>query len=495
MVVRVAPGQVRFVLPHLTVDARGVALGRDVLFRFATLDRLVGFLRFVSAEIGLAELGADTKIRFARSLGGSRESLFVVEQVSPHAIEPLARAARGAQGQGFTGGGRHHVQLRDAQSPLGYDIEALETGAADLHLYAADVYTALKFDGEMSLLQLLLRLELQRVSLAPESLSARRLPSLIYLTVRQGLGPALVELLAHAGVRAYAAMIDSPPRAGAASGGKLWLFRLEQPPPRLAGLFAHTPGITAFFPINDNVAVAAGYRHPLHLDACRGVFEEGRLVLFEPPPQPPRLFATLPRLHPIEDLVRMPNPTAPASSPRVSTFAPIDLRTPLHLVRVPPRAEGPVATLVPWTQVSWVQRVGVGLPQAALANYRIAALTQGLLIVASETLQWFPFGTLLAKAARGVLVPVGYRLRPAVSNGLLEERLGTADGSFVIFAAPEQAPFRVAGGDLAPLETHVLGQLSVLRTPPRVALEAEAAGPAPEVHYGAGFTMPLWGEG
>lgn len=497
MVVRVAPGQVRFVLPQLTVDARGVVQGRDLVLRFPTLDRLVTFLRFVSAEMALAELGADLKIRFARAPVGSRELLFFVEQVAPQAVDALARAARNAHGQAFTGSGRHFVAVRDTQAPLGYDVEGLVAGPGDVHLYTSDVISSFHFDGEMALLAVLLRLSLVRIQQGPESLRAARLPPVIYVTARQGLGGALVQHLHHAGAKAEVAVLDPPARTGAAVvEPRLWLFRIEQPPQRLRGLFAHTPGLMTFVPVTENVAVAAGYRHPVHLDACRGLFEPGRLVLFLPPPEAPRIVAPLPPLAPIEDLVRVPTAReAVLHAPAVAT--PVETRSELRLVQVPPRGDGPVAALVPWHQVPWLERIAMGLPQSVLAQDRIVALDAGLLVVAQEGLQWFPFGRLLTAAARGVLVPVGFGLRPAVSSPLLEERLGTADGSFVVFPAPGQPPFRVAGGDLVPLEKHVLAQLGALaieRQVPMAPLAAAVAGPPPEVRFGPGMAMPLWGQ-
>ena len=383
--------------------------------------------------------------------------------------------------------------LRDTLSPLGYDVVALSSESVDLHLYASDVEIQLTFDGESSLAQLLLRLELRRVATGPEGLSPRRLPPVVCLMVRRGLGEALVEFLHHAGARAAAAMVDVPHRSGAAPEPKLWLFRVEQPPERLAGLFARTPGITAFFPVGDNLAVAAGFQHPVHLDACGRVFGEGRMVFFHPPPDPPRLFATMPQLHPISDLVRMPAPIPVAGSAQLSAVTPIDVRTRVHLVRVPPRPEAPVATLVPWTQAQWVQKLAASLPMAALSKYRIAALEQGLLIVAPENLQWFPFGILLTLAARGVLVPVGFQLRPAISRGLLEERLATRDGSVVVFPAVGAPPFRVADADLAPLENQVLGPILVNLSPAHTQTPAQAEEAPPEVRYSRGLIMPLWG--
>ena len=492
---RVAPGQVRFVLPGLTVDARGVAQGRDLALRFSTMERLVTFLRFVSADMGLDELGAALQVRFARASHGTRELILFVEQAAPHPIDVVVQATRAAQGYAYTGTGRHFVALRDSQSPLGYDVETVSSQPGDLLLYGGEQPTAFAFDGELALPQLLLRLELQRVKRGPESLSPRQLPPVLYVTVRQGLGPALVQALAHAGVRAWAVLLEPPASSsGARVEPRLWLVRIEHAPVRLGGMLAHTPGLTSFVPVTDNVLVAAGFRHPVHLDSCRGIFADDRLVLFAPPPHPARVIMPVPKLLPIDDLVRLPASLTQAMrtlpAPAWSSTQ-IELHTQLHLVRVPPRSEGPSASLVPWSQTAWVKRIAASLPEPALAACHIAALPQGLLIVGA--LHWFPFGTLLTSAARGVLVPVGFALRPAVSQTLLEERLGTADGSLVVFRSPEEAPFRVAAGDIVPLQSHVLGIPPVARQEASLSLQADEPKATPEIRYQTSFTMPLWG--
>jgi hypothetical protein len=483
------------VLPALNVDAQGVAQGRDLVLRFSTMERLVTFLRLVSAETGLDELGASLHIRFARTAHGTRELLMFIEQASPHAVDEIVPAARTVQGQSYTGLGRHYVAVRDAQSPLGYDVDALSSQVGDVVLYGAEQAQAFAFDGGLSLQQLLLRLEPQRLNVGPESLSPRKLPPVLYVTVRQGLGPALVQALARAGVKAWATLIEPPPSSsGPLQEPRLWFFRIEQAPPRLWGTLARTPGLTTFAPVTDNVLVASGFRHPVHLESCRGVFADDRIVLFAPPPQPPRVIVPVPKLLPIDDLVRLPislTQVTRLSPTPASSSTPIDLRTELRLVRVPPRTDSPAASLVPWSQVAWVKRIVAGLPQPALASYRIAALLQGLLIVGD--LQYFPFGILLTAAARGVLVPVGFALRPAVSQALLEERLGTSDGSLVVFRSPQEAPFRVAGGDLMPLQSHMLGIPTVVRQEPSITLAPDEQPATPVIRYEASLKMPLWG--
>lgn len=496
MVVRVAPGQVRFVLPQLAVDARGVAQGRDLVVRFATLERLITFLRLITAEMALDELGAPPRIRFARAAHGSREVLLLVDQVPVHTNDAVLRAVRTSLGHAYTGTGRHFVAVRDVQSPLGYDVETLSSEPGDVVLYGHEKPTALSFEGELSMQQLLLRLELVRVRSGPDSLTTRKLPPVLYVTVRRGLGQALIEALHQASVPSWATLVEPEADASGHVEAPLWLVRIERAPDRLWGTLLRTPGITAFAPVSDNVLVARGYRHLVHLDACRAVFPSDHLFLFAPMPQGPRILSPMPKPVRIDDLVRSPaagvlGRVAPVR--QSSTGAAVDLRADLRLEHAPATAEGVVATLVPWAQVPWIKRLGASLPQPVLASYRIAPLTRGLLVVSAERLHSMPFGTLLTAAAKGVLVPLGYAIRPAVSAALLEEQFGTADGSFVVFPTPTDPPFRVSSSDLVSLQTHVLGQVVVPTERPTQTLEPMQSGPAPDIRYKSGVLMPLWG--
>src|SRR4029453_3064002 len=102
-----------------------------------------------------------------------------------------------------------------------------------------------------------------------------------------------------------------------------------------------------------------------------------------------------------------------------------------------------VAALIPWNRVPWLQRLCYALPTSALRAYRVAALERGVLVRANEALEGIPFGTLFELAAPDVLVPVGMRLRPAVSASLLGEGLGATGGTTGVFPDRAGAPFRV----------------------------------------------------
>jgi hypothetical protein len=162
MIVPVAVGQVRFTLPGLAADARGVVSGRDMAVRFATLDRVVWFLRLLSAAGDLDACWLGMHLIPVRSPLGLREMLLLVPVPSTEAADLVARAARTAGGQAATGAGRHFVEYRDARAPLGYDVGEVARGPGDFVFYCADQVVTCQAEGERSLVRLLLGLELVR---------------------------------------------------------------------------------------------------------------------------------------------------------------------------------------------------------------------------------------------------------------------------------------------------------------------------------------------
>src|SRR5437879_4469218 len=146
MLQRVALGQVRFNLPGLTVDVRGVVGGKQLAVRFSAIDRLVSFFRVLSAEQSLDDLQPGLRIAYARGAAGTREALVLLPAGSTHLGDVVARAARMAGGQAFTGSGKHFVQFRDTRAPLGYDAAALSQEAGGVVLYGAEQVIAYRIE-------------------------------------------------------------------------------------------------------------------------------------------------------------------------------------------------------------------------------------------------------------------------------------------------------------------------------------------------------------
>ena len=515
MLQRVALGQARFNVPGLSVDARGVVSGKQLAVRFAAMDRLVAFFRALAAEQNLDDLHPGLRIVYARGTAGSREAVVFLpaSAVSSHFGELVARAARLAGGQGFTGTGRHFVQLRDAGAPLGYDAAAPSTEAADFILYGAEHDVAYHVDSELPLPKLLLRLSLQRAG--AEAWPAE---GPLLLVARRGLGPLVAEYLHRAraaggprptepalaerpggpggAARVGGAVRDAERAARSGARARSGCSASRARPRGCAGLFTKTPGLELYVPVTDHVAVAAGHRHPIALESCRSCFPTDRLTLFSARDGVVEI-APLPVYTAVEDVVRIRPPAArevqrapsrAAGRPEVSVA--------LRLEPSPDARRPAVAALVPWARVEWLRRLCYALPMAALRGYRVAALERGVLVLSSGVLEGLPFGVLLDAAAPGVdvLVPLGTRLRPAVSPELLAERLGAQGGTLVVFPALGAPPFRVAPELVEPLER---AALSVM-TPPALAEAAPRDDAAPadaavEIENDALGPMPLWG--
>lgn len=527
MLQRVAAGQARFNVPGLVADGRGVAVGRQMLLRFPALDRLVSFLRLWSAEQILDDLQPGLRLMQARSPGGTREALAVLPVSSVAQADGVARVARTVGGQCFTGAGKQFVQYRDQHAPLGYDVAGLEASdeAVDFVLYGQDLTLGYAVVAELPLATLLLRLDLQR---DPRGAVGAR--ESLLLTVRRGLGPMVIAYLhramrLHPRLRVAAALCEPPADGKFHRRHAFWILRIEELPARLWGVLSRTPGLALLTPVADNIAVAVGYRHPVHLASCRQAFAADSLFLFGPP-EGVTVIAPAPVFSPVADLVRLQVPgrggrtpldvaagsAVPGAEPAARgsegeggraerpmelahPVGRIGLTVPLRLEAVSVGTARAVAALVPWAQLGWIRSLCYALPPSVLRGYRVAFLERGPLIVAPDVLDGFPFGQLLHAPAPGLLVPLGWELRPAVSPDELAVRVGASGGALVVFPGPSEAPFRIPADAIETLEARVLsdGRLRDLHvetmagpaaTPPEpvdIDVENQPLGP-----------MPLW---
>jgi hypothetical protein len=153
-----------------------------------------------------------------------------------------------------------------------------------------------------------------------------------------------------------------------------------------------------------------------------------------------------------------------------------------------------VATLVPWARGDWLRRLCYALPPTALRGYRVALLERGVLVLATSTLEGFPFGVLLDAAAPDVLVPLGSRVRPAISPQLLADRVGASGGALVVFPGQREPPFRVPADAVEPLDRRALAAVELAAAEP-LRRRADEALPqaAVEIENDPLGPMPLWG--
>jgi hypothetical protein len=500
MLQRIAMGQARFNVPGLTPDSRGVVAGRQMALRFPALDRLVGFLRLWSAEQPLDDLQPGLRIVQARAAGGTRDLLVLAPIASPALADVVARTSRTAGGQCFTGTGKHFVLYRDGRAPLGYDAAALAGDTADLLLYAEDHTLSYSTLAELPVDKLLLRLDLER-----DPLGAAPAGDVLYLMVRRGLGPVVIEYLHRAkrgagSMRASAALCEPSAEGAFHRARTFWLVRVDEAPRRLAKVLSGTPGMVPFAPVADNIAVAIGYRHAVHLEACKTVFPLEALFLFAPAPDGVTVVNPAPPLTPVADLVRLRGAWSGGSGDLTALTAAkpaarVDLVVPLRLEPAPTSLGRAVAALVPWDNAGWLRSICYAMPPSALRGYRLAVLDRGLLVVAPAALDGLPIGRLLHAAAPGVLVPMGMELRPAVSPEQLAGRLGATGGAVVVFPDPDDAPFRVPADALEPLEARSLADPRLMElAAPRILDVSRPRTDAPDVEIENQplGPLPLW---
>lgn len=503
--------QTRFNAPGLTPDARGVALGRQGAVLFPSLDALVSFFRVLSDEVTLDDLLPSLALHEARGPTGSLAFLVLFQAETSYVLDRAARVASLLGGLTFTGSGKHLVKYRDAASPLGYDVDALSGEPGDAILYADRFTQPLHFARAIPFAQLVFRLSPRRVPGTPGREARER--ATVWIQTTPGLATSVLSYLHRSRVATSAMMVE---RDGGRSAfgdrdhrGRYLLVRARELPQRILDLFAEVPGIALFTPVLDNVLVELGFRHPLHLEACKAVFSPDKLYLFAGQASvglrtgdgvdvvtPPREGEAL-ALVDGEKLVAVgfdlesradPRPAAPSGPPP-------SLRVSLRLVpsMQPPRRV--CAALLDWSQAEHLRKLVFALPPPVLSGCRVAALQTGLLVVAGtgQGLDTVPLGEPLWEVAPSILVSLGWEILPRIDDALLAERLGAGKGRTVLLLAHAERPLAVDEEAFEPLGRRLLARLE-----PDLAARSERLGPpraaaAPTVVNDPAGLFPLWG--
>jgi hypothetical protein len=124
----------------------------------------------------------------------------------------------------------------------------------------------------------------------------------------------------------------------------------------------------------------------------------------------------------------------------------------------------------------------------------VAVFARGVLVIAPDALSGLPFGQLLHAPGPGLLVPLGWELRPRVSPVELASSAGATGGTWVVFPGPDSPPFRVPAESIIPLQASVLGDrpLHDVATE-RGRVDARPPAPPVEIENQPLGPMPLWG--
>ncbi len=453
-------GQGRTHCPGLAADERGVVMGRRLALFFPDVARAVGFFRSYSREVSLDEVLSSLEIKEAISERGGRELLVTFEVTGSYAADRAAQAARMHKGRAFTGTEAHFVPYRDRRSPLGYDLggsEDLVADPGDMVLYGEAGADRRRFGRIIRLVDLIL-------GLSPRPLSAveRERESHDRLVVRceGGLARAVCRYLWSRQVPATVTSAASAKRSlFSGKQREIQLVSCEGMPRHVAALLSSTPGMRVFVPVQENVLVEWGYRHPIALESCGSAFPDGETVLFWGPPEKVERLLVGEEAVDIRDLVDVtvrgkdgiiPRPEAAESRPIES------LDVELRLARLPRASAATTALLIERERLPWFKKLVYMLPAAILRTYEAAVAGPYIIVINRRGVHGIPFGEPMTESYPQIFLPVGTQLLPRVDYDLLREHLQIRPDQNLYFFPEGKSAFSVGIDVLKPLSRAVV---------------------------------------
>jgi hypothetical protein len=484
--------QTRFRTPGVTPDSRGVVIGQKGLCLFPSLDRAVAFFRAYAEEGSLDELLPTLTVERVISALKTREILVSMGAESSYRMDRVAQVTRLSGGDVFTGTQRHFVRYRDAKSPLGYDLVEIVDAKADVVLYADTYRQAYNVERQIPFAELILKLQ-PHPSPGEHPLPGKHGAALpkAWVTAETGIGHALVGYLFRWRIKASVALAEWPPASAFDEGPRrLHVFELEDPPARVVSLLRSLPGVHVFEPATPNVGVEVGFKHPVALESCQGVFQKNGLTLFTG-----RAGVTVvdpvPPLAPVRTLVRADVRLEDATTLEARGLGapvPIGLSFKLAASQLPWRHV--VAAVVPIAEREWLARMLYVLPPKTLESIRMALAGEAIYLLDPNGIEGVPLGRFFSRVAERVYVPAGMTLVPAVSSSVLEELVAGAGGGHVFFegdGVPKVVPNDAFGAVSRRVLKSVAGQHVHADAPDR------ADPPLPLLSYGPETRFPLWG--
>jgi hypothetical protein len=514
----IAAGQTRFHMQGLAPDGRGIAVGRETLLIFPSLDRLVAFLGAYSEECSLDDLIPSLTIERARRDAGGQALLLRCAGGDSYALDRLARMSTAVHGQLYTGSGTVFVRYRDRMAPFGYDLAgptpttrapvgrgAVVAGADEVLVVDHDFQARYRATDRLDPVDLIQRLQLRPVPLPPGGLAEAAdlcgLHELALVLVAPGLSDRVLAYLwgnqvAMAGVRV----------ALAGERRASLLLRLRQPSGPILAVLHGIPGVELLVPVSPRAAVELGFRHPIHLASASSCLPGDEMYLFRGRVARVERLEGAPQFIDGAHLVHseiQARVGEPGDARGVST-APLQVSLRL---RPSAGAREPRGALVRWDQAGLLRKLVYLIPPTALAAARLAVLPQGLLVLTGSSLggagaglaagvgaaALIPLGTRIVEVAPGVLVPDGFELWPHVRPQLVRELLGLEAADHALFLGPEQDPLRLRPEHLIPLDAAMISrlELAVSEAPPG-DLPGAAAATIVNEHLGR---FALWGFG
>lgn len=514
----IAAGQTRFHLQGLAPDGRGIAVGRETLLVFPTLDRLVAFLGAYSEEASLDDLIPSMTLERARREGGGQALLLRCAGGDSFVLDRLARMATAVTGQLYTGSGTVFVRSRDRYAPFGYDLAAASPAARGSGQRGGDEVLAVDHEFQaryraadrLDPVELIQRLQLRNVPLPPggvaDSPDLCGLLDMALVLVAPGLSDRVLSYLwgnqvVMGGVRV----------ALAGERRASLLLRLRQPSGQMLAVLQGIPGVELLVPVSPRAAVELGWRHPIHLASASSCLPGDEMYLFRGRVGRVERLEGAPQfidgVHLVHSEV-VARPLAPGDARAVPTTA---LQVALRL-RPSVGAREPRGALLRWDQATLLRRLVYLIPPTALAAARLAVLPQGLLVLTGSSLggagaglaagvgaaALIPLGTRIVEVAPGVLVPDGFELWPRVRPQLVRELLGLKTDDHALFLAGDAEPLRLRPEHLTPLDAAMISRLELAIAEPsatELAAHVELPGGPSSIanqHLGR---FALWGFG
>lgn len=522
-------------MPGVAPDARGVVLGEKGLVLFASLDRLVAFLRAYSHEGSLDELLSGLSIEQLITPLKTRELLLRVDADSSYRMDRIAGLAKLTGGLVFTGSSHHFVRYRDAAAPLGYDVEALSDAPGELHLYDLTFAQTYELERSLDLRAIVLQLDLLHRGFKAPGPSGPTPSSELYVTAEQGVAHALIGYLFRWRVRGEVGLAELPPQSAFDDRGiRLHLVHLHDAPSRIVVLLSDLPGVRVFRLAASGVAVELGYEHPIDLASCSALFPKDELVLIHARSNrkdTPSIghdgvlrLEPLPPLAKLETLVRSGPSRRPsanaasstnaassmdAASPTTARLAPagqsLEIRLPLRLARSSRLPRRVVATIVSSAERAWLAQLLYRLPPSTLAELEVASSDELLVLKDRRGIEGLPLGRFLREMADNVFIPAGMELLPPLDGERLRERLeASRDDCVLLLPAPTDGSSADDADEASALQalsipltafqpiSHAL--VEKLDTRP-ISIDAPEGDhtPLPHFHYGDARRFPLWG--
>jgi hypothetical protein len=449
MLERVTLHQSRFTIPGVSLDSRGVLLGREGALLVSSIDRVILFFRLFGAENDLNDLLEKLRIIRVMTPLRTQEFLVIFPVANSYTMDLAAKISKLVDGNLFTGSTKHYVAYRDSVAPLGYDVRELLRGEADFALYSLSfeqVYTRVS---DLDFGALLHRLSLERIHKREDFEAGDTL----FLACPFGVSGAMQGYLVRNAVSSKVAIVERVSKSAfSESEAPIYLFEVNNLPPRMKRLFSKIPGVLIFYPVLPNVLVQYGYRHPIRLEACSKLFPDTQFFFFNGEQDRVEITKEAPHFVETRQRTQLQYNLKGKGEPLPLTTPPPPggkLALAVNLVHSERGVEKVMATVIPWNMFEPLRALVYALPPELLQDYKIFAAERYLIVLNQQRgkdgtpkgIERLPLGTMMWETAPSIFLPIGSYLLPRIAPEALRTALEAQPGSLYFFVSGEEAPF------------------------------------------------------